>query len=152
MSKNKVKEQLSIIGLVKVITDSARQATWMVIPSDESMSANTICSDVFKHMSPFEDEISVFRVDVLDAADSDSTNVIGFVNGCKGDNETELRNFNRFSSRHEAFLQYQVEKPRWVYEDGIGAAIVVDFAEWCWLPIKKDGIYDKRKYEKYING
>lgn len=151
-NKNIVKEQLSLIGLVKSMTDSAKQATWLVIPSDESMAAHTISAEVFKHLSPFEDEISVFRVDVLDTADTNSAKVLGFVHDCKGANEGEMRNFNRFSSRHEAFLQYQIEKPRWVHADGIGAAISVEFDEWCWLPIKKDGIYHKGKYEKYLRG
>ena len=49
-------------------------------------------------------------------------------------------------------MAFELENPRWVYDDGVNMAIKMDLDEWCWLPIKGDGIYERSKYEKYILG
>ena len=151
MNRNAVKNKLELIGSFRQLTDSGRQASWIVIPTDESASAASIRSQIFTTLSPFTEGISVIRADALDAADTEKAKCVEFFSKCKGENENGLRNFNRFNSKHEAFLQYQMEKPRWAYADGIGMAISVDFDDWCWLPIKEDGIYEKDgRYDKYL--
>ena len=151
INRQLMQEQLQTIGTYKELSHAARTASWMIIPDDEAANASTIKNKLFAAVKPFEDSISVVRIDANDVADTDGLDSTEFLTKCKGNTRDELRNFSRFSSRHEAFLQYQIEKPRWVCADGIGAAIPVEFYEWCWLPIKKNGIYEKRKYEKYIN-
>lgn len=143
MNRNAVKNKLELIGSFRQLTDSGRQASWIVIPTDESASAASIRSQIFMTLSPFAEGVSVIRADALDAADTEKAKCVDFFSECKGDNANCQRNFNRFSSRHEAFLQYQKERPRWVSPDGIGMAISMDFNDWCWLPIKEDGIYEQ---------
>lgn len=151
MNRNAVKNKLELIGSFRQLTDSGRQASWIVIPTDESASAASIRTHIFTSLSPFAEGVSVIRADALDAADTDKSKCVDFISRCKGENANGLRNFNRFNSRHEAFLQYRKEKPRWVYADGIGAAISVEFDQWCWLPIKEDGIYEKDgRYDQYL--
>ena len=150
-SRSAVKTQLELIGKFHQLTDSGRQASWLCIPTEEGENATSIRAKLLLALAPFTDGVFVARVDALDAAETDKCKCMGLLEGCKGENESELRNFNRFSSRHEAFVQYQIEKPRWIYSDGIGAAISVDFDEWCWLPVRKDGIYEKNgKYDKFL--
>jgi hypothetical protein len=150
INRQLMQEQLQTIGAYKELSHAARTASWMIIPDDEAANASAIKNKLFSALKPFEDSISVVRIDANDAAGVNCLDTKEFLEKCKVESSDEPRNFERFRTKHEAFLQYELEKPRWVYEDGIGAAILVEFDEWCWLPIRKDGIYDKRKYQSYI--
>lgn len=149
---NLMRDQLRAIGMTKELAHGARTALWFLIPEDEAVSAATIKNRIFSSMNPFEDSIRVIRIDANDVAETNGLDSTEFLSQCKDSHSDEPINYSRFKSRHEAYLQYRLEKPIWVYDDGIPNGIVVDFSDWCWLPIKKDGMYEKRKYEKYING
>ena len=150
INRQLMQEQLQTLGLYTELSHTARMASWLLIAEDESVSAATIKNRIFLAMKPFEDSISVVRIDANDAAGVNCLDTKEFLEKCKVEGGDEPRNFERFRTKHEAFLQYELEKPRWVYEDGIGVAVKVDFDDWCWLPIRKDGIYEKRKYQSYI--
>lgn len=50
------------------------------------------------------------------------------------------RNFENYSTRHEAFLAYQElydsrKCPYWFKDEHQKSAFVVDFDEWIWLPV-----------------
>ena len=54
--------------------------------------------------------------------------------------EKVKRNFENYSTRHEAYLAYKKlydskKCPYWFEDDGIKAYIAVDFHEWIWLPV-----------------
>lgn len=150
INRQQMQEQLQTIGAYKELSHAARTASWMIIPDDEAANASMIKNKLFAALKPFEDSISIVRIDANDVADTDGLDSTEFLTKCKGNSRDEPLNFSRFSSRHEAFLQYQLERPMWIYDDGTQYGVGVDFAEWCWLPIRKDGMYEKRKYQSYI--
>lgn len=55
--------------------------------------------------------------------------------------ERPRRNFERFETRSEAMKFYNMEEPRWVFPDGVGASTSVTFGEWLCLPVRDNGIY-----------
>ena len=71
--------------------------------------------------------------------------------------ERPRRNFERFKTRHEAFLAYQElcatrKTPRWIVDDEVPCAIDVDFSDWCWLPENPQGVYAVSQYCKAYLG
>lgn len=122
-----------------------------VVPSNQDTTCSTIRDLIRVEVNVFEDKVMVSLI---------SPDYVSYVNWGDGDrtigaDETggkEKRNFERFDNRHDAFLAFELEKPRWVYDDGVNMAINISLDEWCWLPVKPDGIYERRKYQKYILG
>ena len=71
--------------------------------------------------------------------------------------ERPRRNFERFKTKREAYLSYlelsKLKKtPIWDENDDIPCGTVVDFSDWCWLPVKEDGIYRESEYLKQYLG
>lgn len=136
-----VEEESGVIGV----------AHMKVMPSNQDSTCSTICNLIREEINVFEDKVMVSRI---------SPDYVSYINWGEGDkligedNEVgkEKRNFERFDNRHEAFLAFELEKPRWVYDDGVNMAINISLDEWCWLPVKPDGIYERSKYQKYIHG
>lgn len=146
-----IKQKLEAIGSCEEVLHYPRALVYFLVPDKEGFGAREIVSDIRSVLNPFDDMLMVVGIRNDDCAKTDNwcDSIIEKCDKFEGD---EKRNFSRFNSRHEAFMAYQRERPKWVYQDGIGAAIAVDFNEWCWLPIRKDGIYEKNgKYDKYLN-
>ena len=133
--------------------DAASTISVVLIPSNENLDAKDIKGELVKKIDVFADSLLVTQVNPLNIGEKNCVaQAISLLeHGDKNESE-EIRNFSRFHSRHEGIVQYQKEKPQWAYESGILANLPISFEEWCWLPIKRDGIYDKNKYEKYIRG
>lgn len=120
-----------------------------VLPSNQDSTCSTICNLIREEINVFEDKAMVSRI---------SPDYVSYINWGDGDKligednagGKEKRNFERFDTRHEAFVAYELEKPIWVYDDGVSMGIRMEFEEWCWMPYKPDGVYEKRKYEKFL--
>lgn len=142
-------QTMKTFGKTQEILMSSRGFVFLLIAESDSKDSTAIKHELEVLARPFEDSICVARIDVLDSA-GDSA-FMAMLSNSKGDNAEVRRNFERFSSKSEARAIYENEKPRWVYSDGIGMAMPVDFdREWPWLPIKENGIYDKRENAKYL--
>lgn len=152
INRQLMREQLQTIGTFKELFHSARMASWLLIPDEEMVSATIVKNRIFPPFNPFEDHLSVVRIDANDVAETDGFNITEFCSKCSNPTSKEPLNFSRSSSRHDAFIQYKLERPMWIYDDGIQYGVGVEFSEWCWLPVKEDGMYKKSKYEKYIKG
>ena len=146
------KQALSAIGkLADVETGLPVVSAFAVKPTDQNMECSDVRDSVRAVVDVFEDKVVVVR------DDGDYVSVLnyevpsGFVNDSDEGGKSK-RNFDRFGNRHEAFQVYLKERPCWVYDDGIASGIKIDFSEWCWLPVKPDGIYPKKDFDKYING
>ena len=134
-----VEEESGVIGVTHM----------KVMPSNQDSTCSTICNLIREEINVFEDKVMVSRI---------SPDYVSYINWGEGDkligedNEggKETRNFERFDNRHEALLAFELEKPRWVYDNGVSMTIHMDLDEWCWLPVKQDGIYERSKYQKYI--
>lgn len=140
-------------GIGKVAEISTNNTTVFAVavqPDNQDLTSSDIRDAVRQTVDVFNDKVLVTLID----ADAMSTLNWEVPNGFLGEvmGEKVKRNFERFSNRHEAYVQWQKEKPRWVYPDGINAAIVIDVDQWCWLPIKPDGIYESSLEAKYIRG
>ena len=67
-----------------------------------------------------------------------------------------IRNFEEYKTRREAFLAYEAlshnkNTPIWVEDDDIPCALVIDFTDWLWLPVKTKQAYEESKYcEQYL--
>lgn len=139
-------------GLGKFVEEDSGMpyvALMKVLPMNQDNSCSTIRNLIRKDVDVFSDKVMVSLI---------SPDCASFVNWDDGDSLVSgesftkvKRNFERFDTRHEAFVAYELEKPRWVYDDGVNMAINMDLDEWCWLPIKPDGIYERSKYQKYIH-
>ena len=134
-----VEEESGVIGVTHM----------KVVPSDQDTTCSTICNLIREEVNVFEDKVMVSRI---------SPDYVSYINWESGDkimgeadaDGKEKRNFERFDNRHEALLAFELEKPRWVYDNGVSMTIHMDLDEWCWLPVKPDGIYERSKYQKYI--
>lgn len=122
-----------------------------VLPTNQDNTCTTIRNLIRADVDVFSDKVMVSLI---------SRDYVSYINWDDGEKllkdddsgESPMRNFQRFENRHEAFLAFELEKPRWVYDDGVNMAIKMDLDEWCWLPVKGDGIYERSKYEKYLLG
>lgn len=122
-----------------------------VLPTNQDNTCTTIRNLIRADVDVFSDKVMVSLI---------SRDYVSYINWDDGEKllkdddsgESPMRNFQRFENRHEAFLAFELEKPRWVYDDGVNMAIKMDLDEWCWLPIKGDGIYERSKYQKYLLG
>lgn len=121
-----------------------------VLPDDQSHNCSSIKNEVRTEIDIFYDQVMVVAI-AKDNVSSINWEVPASL-ALEEEGETPMRNFQRFPSRHEAFLQWKKENPRWVYDDGINVAVQISVDDWAWLPVKEDGIYERRKYEKYILG
>lgn len=147
----RVRQTLQGIGTV-VEEDSGMPyvALMKVLPTNQDNTCATIRNLIREDVDVFSDKVMVSLI---------SHDYASYVNwddgeslvGCESSTQ-EKRNFERFETRHEAYVAFELENPRWVYNDGINTAIKMEFEEWCWLPIKGDGIYERRKYQKYLLG
>lgn len=146
--KSDIREQIGVLGNTLVCQDGVYNVSYLLIPSSDVHDSIEIKRKMSSVVDPFSVEVNVYGLDCTSVATSNEA-IVKFIEKSWGQDNTP-RNFSRFNTKHEAFLTYQRENPMWVYNDGIGAAIKVDFAEWCWLPIKKDGIYEQTKYAKYL--
>jgi hypothetical protein len=148
LHKEHIKEKIQILGAMMVSQNGLYNASYLLIPSDEGKSSLDIKREISQVVDPFSVEVNVYGMDSLSTATSNES-IVQFIEQSWG-HDKEPRNFSRFNTRHEAYMAYKRENPMWVYNDGIGAAVNVAFADWCWLPIKKDGIYEQTKYAKYL--
>ena len=140
-------------GIGKVAEIGTNNTTVFAVavqPDNQDLTSSDIRDAVRQSVDVFNDKVIVSLIDD-DAMSTLNWDVpqdfLGYVLA-----EKEKRNFERFANRHEAFVQWQKEKPRWVYPDGVNATIVIDFNQWCWLPIKPNGIYESSLEAKYIRG
>lgn len=148
-----VNETLASIGKVaKVDVRGPTVFVYAVRPDNQDMTATDVLGKVRSVVKVFGDRVLVTRYDSDSVANLnldmpvelrpvDDDEII--------DRNTE-RNFSRFSTRHEAYHQWIKECPRWVYNDGVNMAISVDFADWCWLPVRRNGIYERSLEQKYL--
>ena len=147
-----VVEVIDSLGKKTAVQQTAKSYTVILFPSGENDDAVSIRNKISYHLNPFSENVSVARLVVSDYAETNGLHCAEEIEEYSNEEGEVPRNFSRFASRHEAYIAYQMEKPKWVYPDGIGVAIAVDFNDWCWLPIKKDGIYERNgKYDKYLN-
>lgn len=122
-----------------------------VLPTNQDNTCATIRNLIRADVDVFTDKVMVSLI---------SSDYVSYINWnddediLKGESQDGkvMRNFERFATRHEAFLAFELEKPRWVYNDGVNMGIAMELDEWCWLPVKGDGIYEHSKYEKYLLG
>ena len=67
-----------------------------------------------------------------------------------------IRNFEEYKTRREAFSAYKdlrdgQNTPIWIDDDDIPCAVVIDFEDWLWLPVKTKQAYEVSKYcEQYL--
>ena len=147
-----VVEVIDSIGKKNAIQQTAKSYTAILVPTDENVDASVIRKKISEKLNPFDENVSVARMVASDYSETDGIGCGKIVEACACEDGREPRNFSRFNSKQEAYLAYQREKPRWVYQNGMGGVMAVDFNEWVWLPIRKNGIYERNgKYDKYIN-
>ena len=127
------------------------KTTFLLFPYAEDSTAKTIREALSKDIHPFSEGVAVIGLDVNDDSYANYGAIEELVGKCKSIDDVP-RNFSRFKTRHEAFLAFELEKPRWVYDDGVNMGISIELDDWCWLPVKRDGIYERSKYEKYLLG
>ena len=147
-----VKQTLQGLGKV-VEEDSGIPYVFImkVLPTNQDNTCTTIRNLIRADVDVFSDKVMVSLI---------SRDYVSYINWDDGEKllkdndsgESPMRNFQRFENRHEAFLAFELEKPRWVYDDGVNMSIKMDLDEWCWLPVKGDGIYERSKYQRYIIG
>ena len=149
---DKIKEQLQLLGKIAECVTTRKVFSAFVMPTDEKVNAVAIRNKMRECINPFEEGTAAIEVNELDMADTDSCKCLNFEKKPQSDIsiKDEPRNFSRFKTRHEAFVAYEMEKPIWTYPDNIGNAIRMDIGEWLWMPIKKNGQYERGKYEKYL--
>ena len=145
-----VVEVIDSLGKKTAVQQTAKSYTVVLVTTDGNVDAVVIRNKIAERLNPFDENVSVARMVLTDHAETHGINLM-LSDGESNSGQDEPRNFSRFNSRHEALLAYLMEKPHWVNLNGIGATIAVDFNEWCWLPIRKNGIYERNgKYDKYI--
>ena len=149
---DKIKQELLLIGTVYENVNTRKVFSAFVAPTDEKIDAVEIRNRMKRNINPFEEGAAAIEVNELDMADTDICKCLVFQRMPREHliEEDVQRNFHRFKTRHEAFVAYEVEKPIWTYPDNIGNAIRMDIDEWLWMPINKDGRYERGKYEKYL--
>lgn len=149
-----VKVKQTIQGLGKWVEEESGAVgltVLRVIPSNQDNTCATIRDLIRADVNVFEDKVMVSLI---------SPDYVSFVNWNNGEEiigdedvgGKEKRNFERFDNRHDAYVAFGLEKPKWVYGDGVNMGTTMRFDDWCWLPVKRDGIYERGKYEKYIEG
>lgn len=148
-----VDEVLSTVGKVaKVDMSGPKVFIYAVCPDNQDMTATDLLGLVRSVVKIFDDKLLVTEYDSDAVANLNFDIPSGLIpnnDERKEANETE-RNFSRFSTRHEAYLQWIKERPMWVYNDGVNMAISVDFDDWCWLPIRRNGVYEKFLEQRYL--
>ncbi len=123
-------------------------STWDV-EAKEGLDSKTIRDGIRPSLSVFEDVLFVARYNKMDSATVNAT--IPESADAKNDGDIDgKRNFNRFGTRQEAKAAYERERPNWWVKYGGGSAVPVMFEEWLWLPIRKDGVYERGENEKYL--
>lgn len=151
-SRVRVRQTLQDLGkVVEEDSDTPYVFVMKLLPDNQDYTCATLSDRIRTEIDVFADKVMVSLI---------SRDYVRFINWGDGEKllkdndsgESPMRNFQRFENRHEAFLAFELEKPRWVYDDGVNMAIKMDLDEWCWLPIKGDGIYERSKYEKYLLG
>ena len=151
-SRVRVRQTLQELGkVVEEDSDTPYVFVMKVLPDNQDNTCATLRDRIRAEIDVFDDKVMVALM---------SSDYVSFINWDDGEKlqkdndsgESPARNFQRFENRHEAFLAFELEKPRWVYDDGVTMAEKMDLDEWCWLPVKRDGIYERSKYERYILG
>ena len=67
-----------------------------------------------------------------------------------------IRNLDQHKTRHDAFVAYKAlcdgqNTPIWIDDDNIPCAVVIDFDDWLWLPVKTKQAYNISQYcEQYL--
>ena len=149
---SQIVEVMDCIGRKNAIQQTARSYSVILVPDEEGIDASEIRKRIAERINPFDENVAVARIVPTDYSETDGVGCGKAIEGCYDGSGEEVRNFNRFYNMIDAKRAYEMENPRWVYPDGIGVSTKVDFVEWCWLPIRKDGIYEKNgKYDKYLN-
>lgn len=151
-----VVNHLETMGNFCIIFETGRTLIAWLIPDCQTTDALEIRKELSELANPFADSLIVIRIDNLDLSEQNLPERVDYftksIIECKGDFATEdARNFDRFHSRDEAYQMFHKELPRWTSSDGSGTPVGIDFKDWCWLPVKKDGMYERRKYEKYLH-
>lgn len=148
----RVKQTLHDIGeMVEADSGIPYVSVMKVLPDNQDNTCATIRNLIRAEVDVFSDKVivTIISPDYVSYINFDDDDNLLKDNGS---NESVMRNFERFENRHEALLAFELEKPRWVYDDGVNMSIKMELDEWCWLPMKRDGIYERRKYEKYLVG
>ena len=148
--KQRIEAQLKEYGQVNIIGPKNGGAvfSWDVA-TDGNHDAKTIRDGIRPLLDVFYDVLCVVRYNPMDKATVNA--VLPEVAEAKGGNDIDgKRNFNRFSSRREAKAAYERERPNWWMKYGGGSTLPVIFEEWLWLPIRKDGVYERSENEKYL--
>jgi hypothetical protein len=151
-SSMRVKQTLQDMGkMVEEDSGIPYVSVMKVLPDNQNNTCATIRNLIRADVDVFSDKVMVSLI---------SRDYVSYINWDDGEKllkandsgESPMRNFQRFENRHEASLAFELEKPRWVYDDGVNMSIKMELDEWCWLPVKGDGIYERSKYEKYLLG
>ena len=151
-SRVRVRQTLQELGkVVEEDSDTPYVFVMKLLPDNQDYTCATLSDRIRAEIDVFADKVMVARI---------SSDYVSFINWDDGEKLIKekdscgkvMRNYERFENRHEAFLAFNLENPRWVYDDGVNMAIKMELDEWCWLPVKRDGIYERSKYEKYILG
>lgn len=132
--------------------DSGEMSVFLatVVPSDQDETSATLRDRMRQVVDVFKDRMMVVEVN-LDHVSYLNWNTGNSIAGNKPDPNTEKRNFSRFGTMDDAYAAYLRENPKWVYTGGGVVAQKLPFEEWCWLPVKSDGLYELRLYApKYI--
>lgn len=142
-----VKRQLILIGTVKVLADSGRMLVAVVQPAEEVHTAKKIKESLASVISIFEDKLLVAPLEGNETSEINIPEIHDLIMSSDGKELGGKRNFDRFETRAEAMRFYNMEKPSWVFPDGVGASTSVTFGEWLWLPVRDNGIYVRGKDE-----
>ena len=146
--QQRVEDQLKEFGQVQPLGDKVNKVVWE-LTTDEKHDAKTIRDSIRPLVDIFYDIIFVARYYPIDRAMTNLT--LADVSESKGIDDIDgKRNFNRFGSRMEAKAAYERERPNWWMKYGGGSSVPVGFEEWLWLPIRKDGIYERGENERYL--
>lgn len=150
-----VVNHLETMGNFCIIFETGRTLIAWLIPDSQAIDALEIRKELSELANPFADSLIVTRIDVFDVAEQNQPERLKLLEeNRKGASETDKyaeRNFTRFYSEEEAYQAFLKEQPRWVSSDGSGTPVGIEFKDWCWLPVKKDGMYESRKYEKFLH-
>ena len=145
-----VEKALRLHGKSMEVSMDKSSIVLIFTPDSEAMDSRKVKAAIAEHASPFYDDVLVVGVDSFDVANAHFGQVAEFLDGGEPEGD-EPRNYQRFKTRRDAEIAYNNEKPRWVYHDGSGIPTSVDFdREWLWLPIRRDGLYTRGKFEKYL--
>ena len=146
-----LRTQMQLLGSTIDLIIQEHEYVAVFIPTSANTDSFQLKRALYEKCNPFTDSLSIMRMDAADCIDSEQLKFKDAISDCATIENREIRNFNRFNSYREAIVAYKQERPMWVYADGLGAAMRVEFDDWCWLPVKQDGVYDSSEYRKYVD-